>query len=172
MDSRNGAVGVLYADYLGLVSDLDTSPSGLVALSRSFHKHLLLAAASSLEDEVKVLVTDIFDRYGSDRLARFVEKRVMARGYHTLFDWQNGSAQGFFRSFGDSCASAFRARLRDDSGFRERHDAFMALGNHRNELVHNDYASAFVELTPDEIMRKYDLALEFVEEIESLVFAE
>ena len=168
----DGAVATLYDDYLALESDLSAMPSGLAALNRSYHKHLLLAAASSLEDKVKRLVSEIFERHGSDRLATFVSKRVMARGYHTLFNWEGGTAQGFFTSFGDACASAFRTELRSDNDLGEQHDAFMRLGQLRNELVHNDYASALIELTPDEIMDKYELALRFVGRIESFVLVD
>lgn len=169
---RGGAVRTIYDDYLALESDLATSPSGLAALNRSYPKNLLLAAASSLEDKVKRLVSDIFERHGTDRLATFVAKRVMARGYHTLFDWKESSAKGFFVSFGDACGVAFRAKMRADTHFKEQHDAFMSLGNRRNQLVHNDYANVLIELTPEEIMNKYELALQFVNEIEPLVLAE
>lgn len=164
-----GAVQSLYDDYLGLASDLSSTPSGLAALSRSYPKHLLLAAASSLEDRVKRLVTQIFERDGTDRLATFVSKRVMARSYHTLFDWTAGSAKGFFNSFGDVCGIAFKAELQSNLELKEQHDAFMRLGGLRNQLVHNDYASAPIELTPKEIMNKYELALGFVDRIESFV---
>lgn len=167
--ARDGAVETLYGDYLALVSDLSASPSGLSALNRSYHKHLLVAAASSLEDLVKRLVPEIFERHGSNRLAAFVEKQVMARGYHTLFDWRNGSAQGFFTSFGDICGAAFKQALRSDVTLKEQHDAFMSLGQLRNQVVHNDYASALIELTPGEIMDRYELALQFVDRIETYV---
>lgn len=167
-----GAVGALYGDYLALESDLSGSPSGLAALNRSYHKHLLLAAASSLEDEVKSLVSDIFERNGNDRLSAFVSKRVMARSYHTLFDWDAGSAKGFFTSFGEVCGRRFRAELQKDQDLKEQTDAFLRLGQLRNQLVHNDYASALVELTPSEIIGKYNLALLFVRRIESFVLAE
>ena len=165
----DGAVETLYGDYNALVSDLSASPSGLTALNRSYHKHLLVAAASSLEDKVKSLIPEIFARHGTDRLAAFVAKQVMARGYHTLFDWPNGKAQGFFTSFGEACGAAFKEALRSEAELKEQHDAFMTLGQLRNQVVHNDYASALIELTPSEIMDRYGLALQFVDRIESFV---
>lgn len=168
-EGPHGAVETLYGDYVALVSDLSSSPSGLSALNRSYHKHLLVAAASSLEDRVKELVPEIFKRHGTDRLAAFVAKQVMARGYHTLFSWKGEKAQGFFSSFGESSGAAFKQSLRSDSELKDQHAAFMTLGNLRNTVVHNDYASALIELTPKEIIDRYRLALQFVDRIESFV---
>ncbi|UVJ38026.1 HEPN domain-containing protein [Arthrobacter sp. CJ23] len=168
----NDAVDLLYQDYVELVSDLSTSPSGLSSLNRSYHKHLLVAAASSLEDRVKALVPEIFGRHGTDRLAAFVAKQVMARGYHTLFDWRGGTAQGFFTSFGEVCGQTFKAALKADDVLKAQHGAFMQLGDLRNQVVHNDYASALIELTPAEIIARYKLSLEFVDRIEHFVLAE
>lgn len=168
----DGGVQTLYSDYVALNSELSAAPSGLAALNRSFHKHLLLAAASNLEDRVKRRVAEIFELHGTDRLAAFVSKRVMARGYHGLFEWNSGKAQGFFTSFGEACGQAFKTELRANSDLRENHDAFMRLGQLRNLLVHNDYASATIELTPEEIMGMYQNALHFVDRIEDFVLAD
>lgn len=169
MTPEGGAVAGLYSDYLDLETELTSAPSGLAALNRSYHKHLLLAAASSLEDQVKRLVERIFTTTGNDRLGYFVSRRVMARQYHTLFDWDNASAVAFFSSFGDTCARAFKTSLREDASLKEECEAFLRLGQLRNQLVHNDYATALVELTPSEIMEKYELAQTFVSRIEPLV---
>lgn len=172
MSETSDAVGLLYQDYVELVSDLRMSPSGLSSLNRSYHKHLLVAAASSLEDKVKALVPEIFSRHGTERLAAFVAKQVMARGYHTLFEWKSGTAQGFFTSFGDVCGQTFKAALKTNDQLKAQHAAFMQLGQLRNQVVHNDYASALIELTPREIIDRYNLALEFVDQIEIFVLAE
>ena len=165
------AVHTLFDDYTDLVKDLGQSPSGLTALNRSYHKHLIIAAASGLEDEVKKLVPDIFSRLGRQEFAAFVSKRVMARGYHQLFQWEDRSAKGFFTSFGDGSVAAFKNAMSADVAFKAQHDAFMKLGDLRNTVVHNDYASALVEITPDEVMEAFDLALVFVTRIESLITA-
>lgn len=168
--TRHGPVSTLYEDYCALVNDLCNSPSGLAALNRSYHKHLLVAAASGLEQTVKQLVPELFAKQGSGLLAEFVARQVMARGYHTLFDWNGGSAKGFFGSFGDSCRKRFSSRLADDPDYRQQHDAFILLGRTRNLVVHNDYANVLIELTPAEIMEKYELACRFADSIESIVF--
>lgn len=169
----SGAVEALYEDYRGIVQDLSgTSPSALAALNRSYHKHLLVAAASNLEHRVKQLVPDIFTRYGSGPLGSFVMKATMARGYHTLFDWNKEKAHGFFTNFGEACGLHFREELRSDDVLKGQHDAFMQLGNLRNQVVHGDYASHAIALTPEEVIERYRDACRFVARIEHLIFWE
>lgn len=169
METPVGGVGVLLEDYRGLLSDLAQEPSSLAALNRSYPKCLLLAAASSLEDRVKNLVPAVFERHGNAAMASFVRKRVMDRQYHTLFDWDNQNAKAFFKSFGDDCGNVYRERLDSGTIFRDCHEAFLSLGRERNRLVHNDYANFTIQWTPEEIAAKYKLALEFVDEMESII---
>lgn len=161
----------LYEDYVALLDELAASPSGLAAVNRTYSKHLVVAAASSLEDYVKESVPTIFDRRGNGRMGAFVASAVFARGYHTLFDWKATSAQKFFSSFGPECAAAFRAALRDDDDLKVEHDAFMLLGQLRNELVHNDFASKSIDQTPAEVIARYRLGLLFVARFEDLIHA-
>ncbi|MBD8518782.1 hypothetical protein IFU11_17705 [Plantibacter sp. CFBP 8804] len=164
------AVGVLHEDYEALVADLSSSPSGLTALNRSFHKHLLVAAASSLEERVKRITIDLFRDHGSIELSKFVEVNVMVRSYHSLFAWKEEKAAPFFASFGEQCISGFKEKLSSDDDMKNEHDAFMRLGNLRNQVVHNDYATFPISLTPDDVISLYKMALAFTERIEDLVF--
>lgn len=159
----------LYRDYTSLVASIGTDFSGMTALNRSYHKHLLVAAASNLESQVKKLVPAIFLDQGTHALSVFVEKAVMARGYHGLFDWNNESAAPFFANFGDACRANFKAELKADDTLSREHKAFMRLGNQRNLVVHNDYATYAIDWTPDDVIENYRLACAFVARIRSLV---
>ena len=171
IDDPGSAVESLYSDYEELVREIPTSsPSGLSALNRSFHKHLLVASASNLEEQVKDLIPRLFVNHGRGEMGTFVFRRVLARGYAGLFEWKDMKAQGFFSSFGDDAGKDFKARLREDDAFRADHDAFMRLGHLRNEVVHNDYALFNVELTPSEIVKLFRRACQFVKEIEDMIF--
>ena len=170
-EARDGPVESLYGDYIGLLEDLsDRSPSGLAALNRSFHKVVLIAAASNLEARVKRTVRDLFETEGRFELGTFVDKAVMARSYHTLFSWNDGKATGFFTSFGDACSERFKQRLKNDEVFRTEHDAFMRLGSLRNQLVHQDYATFTLETTPEELIGLYRYAIQFPERFEGIIF--
>lgn len=168
------AVKGIYDDYVELVRILEvgSSPAGLVAINRSYHKHLLVAAASSLESRVKKLVPEIFKSRGSTALGTFVAKAVMARNYHTLFDWKAENAFGFFSSFGDECGKNFKSLVKAEDSLKRQHEAFMRLGNLRNLVVHNDYAAYSVDLTPAEVIELYRNACAFVDRIETLALFE
>lgn len=164
-----GALADLFADYEQLVSQLASDPSSLTALSRTFPKSLLIAAASSLEAKTKALLPELFERHGREELGSFVEKHVVARGFHTLFDWRNKTAASFFVLFGKQSKTRFRELLDGDEEFSAGHAGFMELGSARNETVHGDYAAATMALTPDEIRNYYLKALVFVARIEEVV---
>jgi hypothetical protein len=168
-----GPVNTMFEDYQGLVRDLrGMSPSGLSALNRSYHKHLLVAAASDLESRVKELVPEIFLRHGRDELSAFVAKNVLSRGYSTLFSWNDETAQPFFAGFGEACGKGFKARLKTDDALKTEHDAFMRLGNLRNRVVHNNYAMYSIELTPAEVIELYHQAVQFTHRFEDLIFSQ
>lgn len=169
-ESGEHAVEALYSDYQALLEDLSRLPSALASINRAYHKHLLVAAASSLEDVTKVHVAELFRKYGNDRISGFVANQVMSRGYHTLFDWKNQTAQGFFTYFGKDCGTAFKASVKADANLKIQHDAFMSLGNLRNQLVHNNFAGFSIDLTPQEVMEKYRLGRAFIETFEGLIF--
>ncbi|KAA8885088.1 hypothetical protein F3087_30045 [Nocardia colli] len=166
-----GPVRSLYEDYRGLVEDLkDRSPSGLAALNRTYHKVILVAAASSLENQVKRVIESMFREHGRDELSFFVADRVMSRGYHQLFDWNNEKAKILFSSFGPGCAKLFEQTLKNDNEFNKEHFAFMRLGKLRNMLVHRDYATYALDETPDELYELYRLAVLFPGRFEGIIF--
>lgn len=165
-----GPVELLYRDYQGLVEDLQgRSPSGLVALNRSYHKVILIAAASSLENQVKAVVESLFRVHGRDELGTFVAKKVLARGYHGLFDWDRERARMFFSNFGPDCAKSFDQKLKSDEEFSTQHSSFMRIGSLRNQLVHQDYATYVLDVTPEEILGLYKTAVLFPRSFESIV---
>ncbi|MGW4849426.1 HEPN domain-containing protein [Nocardia brasiliensis] len=165
-----GPVESLFEDYCGLVEDLkDRSPSGLAALNRTYHKVILVAAASRLENQVKQIVESLFREHGRDELGAFVAKRVMARNYHQLFDWPNEKARGFFTSFGPKCANAFDTAMKTDTEFLRQHAAFMRLGSLRNQLVHQDYATYILSETPKELSDMYEVAVLFPSRFEDII---
>ncbi|MEU6184776.1 HEPN domain-containing protein [Nocardia sp. NPDC047038] len=167
-----GPVASLYEDYRGLVEDLkDRSPSGLAALNRTYHKVILVAAASSLENQVKKVIGSMFCEHGRDELGMFVKNRVMDRGYHQLFDWNAGKAKSFFSSFGPDCSRLFEEKIKSDIEFENQHFSFMRLGRLRNQLVHQDYATYALDETPDELFVLYRTAALFPGRFEEVIFA-
>jgi len=167
-----GPVESIYEDYCGLVEDLkERSPSGLAALNRTYHKVILVAAASSLENQVKRVVESLFSEHGRDELGVFVAKRVLDRDYYRLFDWNNEKAKSFFSSFGPHCSRLFEETRRNDGEFERQHSSFMRIGRLRNQLVHQNYATFILDVTPEELVILYRSAVLFPGRFGGIIFA-
>ena len=158
----------IYDEYLDLTRDR-LSMSSMTALNRSYPKHLLIACASSLEDQVKQFLEQLYKEAGGETLFEFVSSNVLKRGYHSLFDWDNEKAQKFFSAFGEGVAGRFRTLVKTDAGVKIQHDAFMSIGSERNRLVHRDYASYVLEATPSEVMSRFRLGTKFVQSFDSVI---
>lgn len=167
------AVDLVFTEYTELIEAVGTkSPSTLTALNRVYPKHILIAAASSLEEQVKVqILPDLFERYGNSAIREFIATNVLKRGYHSLFDWNANTASKLFSAFGSEAKDRSKEYSRMNSTFSEGQQAFMQLGRLRNELVHNDYASRSVSVTPDDVHDMYLKAREFINLIEEVAFS-
>lgn len=168
-------VEALFDDFENLQKDLQLltprSPSSELAVARTYHKAILIASASNLEARVKWIVEDLFTQQGCDELGSFVRKNILSRGYHGLFDWKSEKATKFFDSFGDDCKDRYRDLMQTDESFKNEHDAFMRLGNRRNELVHQDYAEFNLNETPEELITLYRSAILFPERFQTIMFS-
>lgn len=166
-----GVVESLFADYLGLVDDLQAkSPSGLSALNSVYSKALLIASASNLEFEVRRLLEEAVTERGGIEIGEFVRQTALARGYHGLIDWETGQATKLFATFGKECKKRFKEYAKSEAA-DGRQRAFVELGSERNSLVHNDFARQNLTKSPEEIMELHRLASQFVRDIESIIFS-
>lgn len=163
------AVESLYEDYRNLSTlTQKNGPSELSAVSSIYAKSLLIAAASNLEEQVKGLLLTAFQSHGRPELREFIRKAVVARGYHALFDWEAKNSNKFFGLFGDEAKERLRTTRISDSTFELAESSFLELGRARNQLVHGDFASFYLELTPEEIIQKYRETEAFIQRIEDL----
>ena len=164
------AVEGVYQDFHGLRESLANDPSGLVALERIFPKALLLAAASYLEHSTRMQIAALFEERGLPEFRAFVEKQVLARQYHTLFQWDKPKgANSLFALFGDECKKRFERRKESDEEFSDCVDAFLQIGQSRNLLVHNNYADFQMTKTADDIYKLFEKAKHFPMRIQEVV---
>jgi len=101
-------------------------------------------------------------------LREFVRNKAIARQYHTLFQWNAKNANSFFGLFGDDFKVRMKQRVAADTDLDEAIRAFLELGEQRNRLVHQDYATFSLEKTSEEIFELYRTASRFVEELPEL----
>jgi len=159
----NEALATLLRD-LGQISHLSD-------VENAFRKILLLAAASYFESEVKDSLIAFAKGQAGDAspLIHLIKKKAIERQYHTLFSWDTANANTFFALFGSGFKEFMNAKIREEEDLETSIRAFLELGNLRNHLVHENFATFEIEKTPDEIYRLYQSAMRFVTSIKPLL---
>ena len=104
---------------------------------------------------------------GSFLLENFVRNKAIARQYHTWFKWDDSNANQFYSLFGAEFRTAMSDQVRESDELRASVKAFLEIGNERNRLIHQDYATFPLDKTLDEIYSLYQRALMFVERLPS-----
>ena len=165
------AIDVMYEDFSGVLALLQKA--GEVSLQSivdsTFKKTLALAAASFFEDEIRrILLETVSDRSGNDELVgNFLRNKAIERQYHTYFQWRGNNANSFFGLFGEVFRDSAVQDVRNDSSLADAIKAFLELGNTRNELAHLNFAAFALDMTAEEVYRKYQTAYRFVDYLES-----
>ncbi len=163
------AVDRLYEEATAVINALQGIPTVSLQVIAGDHlrKALLLAAASYFEHRVCGCVLDFVRERsaGSALVENFVRNKAIARQYHTWFKWDDNNANQFYGLFGSEFRSEMSNRVRGSDDLRAGVGAFLELGNERNRLVHQDYATFPLDKTLDEIYALYRSALTFIEHL-------
>jgi RiboL-PSP-HEPN len=166
-------VRAIYDDNSQLLTYLRTNQqlSFANSVENILPKVLLLATASHLEFELQKLILDYFREITNNRdhAVAFVEKKAVARQFHTYFSWDAGNANSFFALFGNDFKIAMAELCQTDGDFAAAVKNFVAVGSLRNKLVHQNYAAFTMENTADEIWRMYESALRFIDRLPLLL---
>lgn len=160
----------LYDESASVIRALGQSePSLAVAAGDSFRKALVLAAASHFEHRISSCVLEFIRERanGSGLVVAFVNNKTVSRQYHTWFKWDDTNANQFFGLFGSEFKQMMGERIRASEELKNSIRAFLEVGNERNKLVHQDFASFSLEKTLDEIYELYCHSLLFVESLGS-----
>jgi hypothetical protein len=158
----------LFAESISVVRALSASePSLAVAASDIFRKSLVLAAASYFEHRVATCIAEfVHERAsGSSLVVAFVKNKAIARQYHNWFKWDDTNANQFFGLFGADFKQMMQERVKASDNLRISIRAFLEVGNERNKLVHQDFASFALEKTLEEVYSLYQQAMLFVDEL-------
>ena len=158
----------LFEESLSVVRVLSPAePSLAISASDNFRKSLVLAATSYFEHRVSTCVTDfIHERAnGSSLVVAFVRNKAIARQYHTWFKWDESNANQFFGLFGTDFKHMMQDRVKGSDDLQLSIRAFLEMGNERNKLVHQDFASFSLEKTLEEIYSLYQHGLAFVDSL-------
>lgn len=132
-------------------------------------KTLLLSGASYFETRITNAIADYASRVsGTDEaLISLVRTKAIERQYHTYFQWREGSRSAipFFAMFGSSLKDSAKQELKN-ADLSQAVAAFLELGDLRNLLVHENFASYPLEKTADEVYHLFGEAIKFVAYVE------
>jgi hypothetical protein len=131
-----------------------------------FRKTLLLSIASYFESVVVDGIVTIVGEFtsGVEAILEFVKNKAIERQYHTYFQWERRNANSFFGLFGAEFKEFMSGMIKADADFDASIKAFLELGELRNQLVHQNFATFPLEKTAQEIYALYQKALPFVED--------
>lgn len=162
------AIDRMYSEHQFALQQLSQAEVSLLnAVNDVFRKALLLSAASYFEHSISNLMLEfVTERAQSDKLIiSLLKTKAIDRQYHTYFDWDRGNANKFFALFGSEFKEHVERSVKSDDELRQSIKDFIELGNLRNQLVHRDFATFYLEKTADEIYAIYQSALRFVTRI-------
>ena len=131
-------------------------------------KIYLLACASYFETKVTDTVLETLETNDCSLTHSFVAKKALARQYHTLFDWKGRNANSFFGLFGGDFRDFMKAKIKGDIELDSAIKNFLELGHLRNQLIHDNYALFRLNLTVEDIQKKFSSAHGFVQKINPL----
>lgn len=134
-------------------------------IDNKLKKHLVMAAASFFEAEVRVAIEKLVESAsgGNQAIIALVRQKALERQFHTYFEWGGQNANKFFAIFGEEFGKKCRAEVKASEELAGAISAFLELGEMRNKLAHLNFAQFPIEKTSDEIYDLYKRAHWFLE---------
>ena len=152
--------------YLRLISQVE----------ETFGKTLLIASASYFEVRLTQAILELYREMtqGAEALVEFVKKQAIGRRFAQLFDWGSDArpsrnANSFYRLFGDSFVAYMRTKIQENQELDASVQAFIEIGNLRNQMVHENYADFQLNKTAADVYSLYEKAIKFVDEFPAAV---
>ena len=163
----------MWSDHQELMEYLraDSQVQFLVRAEESFSKTLLIAIASYFEVRLCEAIVGLYGdvRDGGNVLVQFVVKQAVDRKFSQMFDWGSSNqparnANRFYSLFGMDFSNHMKSRVRNDRDLEEAVQAFLEIGNLRNQMVHGNYADFQLGKNVEEVYSLYEKARYFVGE--------
>lgn len=138
--------------------------SDITAFNNNSSKAMLLAAASYFERRICETILNVCKNQSIGTIVpEFVSRQGLERKYHSLFEWNGKNANKLFSLFGNDFSKWIKNKIKDDDDIKKQIKEFLEIGNRRNQLVHNNYATYPLDSTYLEIWGKFQTALQFVD---------
>lgn len=129
-------------------------------------KILLLAIASFFERKVSTRLLEYIDYKTNNNslIANLIQRKVLDRKYHTLFEWKEKNINSFLAIFGKDFKFSIENKIKDMPELNIGMKAFLQLGRLRNDLVHEDFATNKVgDKTMSEVYELFKIADQFID---------
>ena len=180
----NGEIEQLFGTFSRIDKLLSSSKdlSLIISFREDYAKYAAVCVASKLEADTKDFLAKTFAKLSvkeaSDIVFSFINRNVLARGLHTIFELPRGesspSMRRFYSNFGDDAKVFFIEQERQDNDFHKSACAFLRVWQWRNEMVHGNlaafdptgYASDRRNLTVEEVGSEYGQATMFLPQFE------
>jgi hypothetical protein len=164
---KQNIIDTIYKENLELLNFLEerNEPSFNTQFNAIFTKTLLLSIASYFEHEICKMV-QVFIEHKAQRdecIIAIVKQKAINRQYHTYFDWEGKNANKFFSLFGSNFKEERSREINNNPILKSAIISFLELGNERNKLVHQNFASYNIEKTAEEVYLLYEKAMPFME---------
>lgn len=127
-------------------------------------KNLPLAAASYFEQHICEILRGFVSEKSKNciELISLIELKAIHRQYHTMFDWEGNNVNRFLSLFGQEFKKKISAEIAADAQLTKASKDFLEIGNMRNCIVHQNYATYLIEKSALEIFKLFENALVFV----------
>lgn len=160
-----------YSDNLSLIKALkDANEISLLQITEdSLKKSLALAVGSYFEHEIITLL-ECYAKSKSNEctpLIYFIKSKALARQYHTFFAWDQSNANGFFGLFGEDFKAMAKAEVQKSTDLANSIKSFLELGELRNKVAHQNFASFTTDKTSKEIFDAFERAIIFLNFLKS-----
>ncbi len=164
MSSIEDIIALLQRDFNEINSILEKQ--GEISLSVDyksiFTKTLVMTVATAFEEKVRDLIHACLNTSENIMLEEFINIKGLKRQYHTLFDWEKRNANSFFSLFGQEFKKFMDSKVKEDKELDSSIIAFLELGNERNKLAHLNFYLTSIELTPNEVIERFQRANIFI----------
>jgi hypothetical protein len=139
-----------------------------IATKSHLSKALLLSIASWFEFRLTSTVLKFAEIHSSNHpaMVSIIRIKAISRQYHTWFKWDRCDAGPFYALFGE-CGSVLKRAVAADPDIAKGQSAFLQLGDLRNQLVHENFATFPLTKTAEDIFADYEAAEHYMSWIEA-----
>lgn len=127
-----------------------------------FTKTLIMTISTAFEEKIRILIHSFLNTSQNIMLEEFINIKALKRQYHALFEWEERNANKFFSLFGSEFKKFMVSKVKSNPELDMSIIAFLELGNERNKLAHLNYYLTPIDLTPEEVLEKYNKANSFI----------